>query len=363
MTINTISSSAPIVTKSSTTSNSPDIVTPTPPSTSDNTISTKWGFKVDENGFFGIDFNETVGIPDDIKVHQSMMDMADKYTSVRNNGMDSLSLFSKTWALFSTIAGDTLDPSGTGYMTQEETAAMPKSYVSKGTLTDGIVSVQKNMNQYIETSRFAAEVDNLSDGMLSIGFRGFMAYDGVSSRDGDGSTAFYGSREVFEYYSGANYEENQVDDKLAVGELFGAFFYKRVDEEISAFESYNSGQNARGYMQNGSIQGTKNYYQFLESGMDIKTYIENAKGKEYLDDFSNRISRLPNGTVDTDLADKFFEELERSIQEQRKIYQEATYASLESSIKDNTNSTLSSAYQNVKSTKLPSSGSLISIGA
>lgn len=167
---------------------------------------------------------------------------------------------------------------------------------------------------------------------------------------------------MFEYYSGANYEENQVDDKLAVGELFGAFFYKRVDEEISAFESYNSGQNARGYMQNGSIQGTKNYYQFLESGMDIKTYIENAKGKEYLDDFSNRISRLPNGTVDTDLADKFFEELERSIQEQRKIYQEATYASLESSIKDNTNSTLSSAYQSAKSTKLPSSGSLISIG-
>lgn len=335
------------------------------------TISTKWGFKVDENGFFGTDFNKAAGIPENVKIHQTMMDIAEKYTAARGDGMDSLKVFSRVWTLYSTIAGDTLDPSGTGYMTQQEAAAMPKSYVSKGSLTDGIVSVQKNMDQWNAMSKIAADVDNATDGLLNTGWKGFMAFDGVSGRDNNGETAFYGSREVFELHAGTKYEEKESDDKLAVGELFGAFFYKRVDEETNSYNMDNNNTSMSGVQYNGSVKATKEYYKFLESGQDIKTYISNTKGKDYLEEFSNRISRLPNGEIDTDLADKFFEELDKSLQNERAQYQANSYPSLDAStsktaadLTDNGSlGQLSQMYQTTQKIKLPTAGSLINIGA
>jgi len=334
------------------------------------TISTKWGFKVDENGFFGTDFNKAVGIPDNIKIHQTMMDIADKYTVARGDGMDSLNVFSRVWTLYSTIAGNTLDPSGTGYMTQQEAAAMPKSYVSKGSLTDGVVSVQKNMDQWFAMQKTAADVDNATDGLLNTGWKGFMAFDGTSGKDNDGTTAFYGSREIFELHSGTKYEKSESEDKLAIGELFGAFFYKRVDEETNAYNMDNSNISMSGVQYNGSVKSTQAYYKFLESGQDIKTYISSTKGKDYLDEFTNRISRLPNGEIDTNLADKFFEELETSLQKQRTQYQANSYPYLDPSISkttaDSTDNTplsqLSPMYHTTKSIKLPATGSLINLG-
>ena len=360
--------SASIVKKSSETSSDAAITSTDTDSTSVSaTISTKWGFKVDENGFFSTDFNKAAGIPENVKIHQTMMDMADKYTSERGDGVDSLNVFSRVWTLYSTIAGNTLDPSGTGYMTQQEAAAMPKSYVSKGSLTDGIVSVQKNMDQWFAMQKIAAEIDNVSDGLLNIGMKGFMAFDGTSGKDNDGTTAFYGSREVFELHSGTQYEENESEDKLAIGELFGAFFYKRIDEETNAYNMDNNNISMSGTQYNGSVKSTKAYYEFLESGQDIKTYISNSKGKDYLDEFTNRISRLPNGEIDTDLANKFFEELEISLQKQRAQYQANNYQSLDSSTTSSTDNVplnqLSQIYQTTKSIKLPTSGSLINLGA
>ncbi len=368
--------SASIVKKSSETSSdtgvtSTDTISTSAASSVSATISTKWGFKVDENGFFSTDFNKAAGIPENVKIHQTMMDMADKYTSTRGDGVDSLNIFSRVWTLYSTIAGNTLDPSGTGYMTQQEASAMPKSYVSKGSLTDGIVSVQKNMDQWFAIQKIAADVDNATDSLLNTGWKGFMAFDGTSGKDNDGTTAFYGSREVFELHSGTQYEENKSEDKLAIGELFGAFFYKRIDEETNAYSMDNNNISMSGTQYNGSVKSTKAYYEFLESGQDIKTYISSSKGKDYLDEFTNRISRLPNGEIDTNLADKFFEELEISLQKQRAQYQANSYQSLDSSTSKSTTSStdnvplnqLSQIYQTTKSIKLPTTGSLINLGA
>ncbi len=283
-------------------------------------------FAVDKDGFFGVDFNKAAGIPDNIKIHKTMLLQAEAFAEVEGEKLDPVSVITRMWNLFKTITSDTLDPEGTGYMTQQETAAMPKSYISKGGIMDGIVSVQKDMDEYDAAVRLAGDVANVSDYSLDIGLRGFMAFDGVAPMDGNGETAFYGSRGVFNDYAGTAYEKNQTDDKLAVGELFGAFFFKRVDEETAEYVMEKKDSDPR---LGRSAQATKAYYDYLSSGQDMKTYLTSTKGKDYMDEPTKRMTTLPDGTVDPELADMFFTELDKEQKALRTEYKANNYPELE----------------------------------
>lgn len=333
MSINTISSSiyAPIVTKSSTTSNSPDIITS--PSTSDNTISTKWGFKVDENGFFGIDFNEAAGIPPNVKIHQNQLEMAETYAKAIGSNDDPLTALSKVWSFFAKVAGSSLDPDGS--MTIEQVDNMPLSFQSNGSLLDDLVSVQKSWEETQKVTDLHNDIGAMSDNTLNSGLRGF--FGGLKMWDPDGEQ----TKGFFEATFGVQYDPDGIEGELGVGELFGCFCAINLPEGRE------------------SIEKIRSYYALVESGQDFRSYLTDKFGSEYVKQLADKVNTMPDGKVIPDMFDMLLQEIDRHMRDDY-----ASYLSGQNSIadfvKDNTNS---SAYQSAKSTKLPSSGSLISIGA
>ncbi len=324
------------------------------------TIPTKWGFKVDANGFFGTDFNTAAGLPENMKIHESMMSMASDYSKVSDENIDPMTVVSKVWNLYKTVAGNTLDPDKTGYMTQEEVGKMPKSYVSKGSLLDGVVSVQTDDKEYFD--KLSANMTFIGAAAVkpSIGLRGFSNL-AIAPND-DPTTSFYGARDVYDSYA-TTYEKSQPTDKLAVGELFGAFFYKQVSDEIGDFKGGDA--TVRG----DTVQSTRDYYARLQSGQDTKTYISNTKGEDYLANLTKQLATKPDGTFDPSLVDSFFEKMDQSAKEELADYQANNYPSLDSSLtsKSSDNSPLSKiskAYQTSggNTAKLPS-GSLMNSSA
>jgi len=145
-------------------------------------------------------------------------------------------------------------------------------------------------------SNITSSVDNATDGLWILNGK-LYGFDGVQEAK-SGYTAFYGSQRN-ELYSEPNMKRMNRVDKLAVGELFGAFFYKRVDQETN---SYNMDNNNMSRVKPYTVPWrTKEYYKFLESGQDIKTIYRTLKGK-ISRRISNRISRLPNARLIPKLA-------------------------------------------------------------
>lgn len=288
--------------------------------TSTNMSITNSSYAVDSNGFFGTDFNQAVGIPNNIKIHQTM------FIQAQGEGVDAMSVMSKVWTLFKTISGNTLDPNQDGYVTQQEINAMPKSYISKGFLMDGIVSIQNTLDDMNSASHASSNVSAATDGALDTGFRGFMAFGAYSRVDTDPNIALFGHRESFESYSGVAYDNDLPKDKIAVGELFNSFFYQKVDSETAGYISAKSGGDTIGM----NVNSTKEYYKFLQSGKDMETYLTETKGKDYLEELKRRMSMLKNGQVDLDLGELFFAELDKNQKDLLSQYNANNYAELDS---------------------------------
>jgi hypothetical protein len=324
------------------------------------TISTKWGFKVDENGFFGTDFNKAAGLPENMKVHQKIMDMADEYSKARGDNIDPLTMVSKVWNLYKTVAGNSLDPEGTGYMTQEEVDKMPKSYVSKGSLLDGVVSVQNSFAEYgahLVNIKEAGPLFNAVNFTSTSGMRGFsgMMYgDDVSKI----------CSQEYESYTKTPYDSKQSSGTISIGELFGSFFFSSVNNET---QELKPNPNDEHYIEAGmnSVKATKAYYAFLDSGQDIKSYIEKMQGKDTYEQMTQRMGTHPDSKFDQTTVDWLMDELDKSIKQGFQEYKANNFQSLDPSkeiegTKDS--KTQKSAYQSTNAQKLPSS-SLISIFA
>lgn len=288
---------------------------------------TNFGYEVDENGFFGTDLNDALGIPQNIKIHQAMVAQASAYTQAQGESIEPLQVISNIWKLFSTIAGNTLDPDKDGYITQKEINAMPKSYISKGSLMDGIVSVQRNSADAYAAANTSYNIAAASDGTLDSGFRGFMLYGAYSRIDTDPEIALFGHREIFEEYSGVEYDENLPADKITVGELFDSFFYQKVDGETAAYVYDKADINSQNLC---SINpnATKNFYKYLESGQDMKTYLEDTKGTDYLNSLIKRLGTIAGGDFVSELVDEFFANLDKAQKELYAQYKANQYPEL-----------------------------------
>lgn len=282
-------------------------------------------YAVDSNGFFGTDFNKAAGIPDNIKIHQAMYAQADAYAQQQGGNVTAMDVISRVWTLFKTISGDTLDPNNDGYISQQEINAMPKSYVSKGSLMDGIVSIQHTTEEKNTLVRTAANIGAASDGALDCGYRGFMDMGVYSRIDTDPEIALFAHREIFEDYTGVAYDKDLPSDKIALGELFDSFFCFKVDQETAGSITANSDNAHMGI----DVNATREYYKFLESGEDMQTYLAKTKGESYLQQFKTMFSTLPNGIVIPDLADKFFDEIDQQQQELYNQYIANAYAFLD----------------------------------
>jgi hypothetical protein len=290
---------------------------------------TNCDYEVDEKGFFGADFNKAMGIPENIKIHQAMLTQAAAYSQAQGENIDPATVISKVWKLFSTIAGGTLDPDKDGYISQKEINAMPKSYITKGSLMDGIVSVQTNNADVYTAANTSYDVATASGGSLDSGFRGFTLYSAYSRTDTDPEVALFGHREMFEEYSGVEYDDNLPTDKISVGELFDSFFYQRVDAETAAYVYGNAHTDVKNQLTI-NPNATKKFYEYLESGQDMQTYLKNTKGEDYLKNLIKELGTLANGSFSSELVDKFFEELDKEQKELYAQYKANNYSELES---------------------------------
>jgi hypothetical protein len=376
MSVNSIASQSvfvnttPSATKSS---NSSAIVSasdtsPTTATSSDATISTPYGFKVDENGFFGADFNKAAGLPENMKVHQKMMDMASEYANALGGNTDPLAIVSKVWNLYKTVAGSTLDPDGTGYMTQAEVDKMPKGYVSKGSLLDGVTSVQGTMAEYgakLKENgalfRASLSINNDNDTLAHLKHsldNGMRAFSGLTFGDNLLKTC----SDEYERNTKVPYEDKQSDGKISVAELFGSFFFMNVNSEIEDAKASSNGTGTQSV-----ADKTRNYDKFLESGKDIKSYLTGTYGNDYLANLTKQLGTDLEGKFHQSMVDTFFDTLDKELTQSREEYQANNYPPLDStSVKLTDNSAskqLSQGYQTTQNIKLPMAGSLINVGA
>lgn len=318
---------------------------------------TNGAFEVDSDGFFGTDFNKAAGIPSNIKIHQAMYVQAQAYSQAQGENADPVAVISKVWNLFNTIAGDTLDPDKDGFITQKEINAMPKSYVSKGSLMDGIVSIQDTMDEMYAVSNMSYKIKEVTDHTLDLGLRGFMAMGCFARTDTDPYVGLFAHREVFDSYSGVEYDKNLPSDKIAVGELFDSFFYQKVDGETAGYILNKNDGN----MVCINANATKEYYKFLESGKDMQTYLTDTKGKEYVEQLKKSLSTMKNGQINPELADIFFSALDKEQKEFFAQYLANKYAELDPKKSDTTKTQISTqsildSKQSTPSNKVISSG-------
>ena len=300
------------------------------------TNPTKWGFKVDSDGFFGTDFNAAANIPSTIKIHQNMMDQAEKYLNVTGNSLDPMAAISKSWNLYKTVAGNTLDPNGTGIMSKAQAQAMPDTFVTKGDFLDPLVSVQRTDEEVMKVVVFNQDIESLSNANFYVGIKFFRNH---SVED---------CRRTMEHNTGTVYDKNLPDDQLAVGEMFSKFVFDHIT--LYCAEDQLS-----------TIQSVKNFHAFLESGESMRSYTNRTQGKAFLDDYAYNLAKLPNGSFDPTMIDKLFEELDASMKEMREQIKNLPSES-KLAEEDKSSKKQSTQYQSSSNTKLPA-GSLISVGA
>lgn len=318
---------------------SPDMSNTSATSSVDATISTKWGFKVDGNGFFGADFNKVAGIPANIKINQKQMEMVEEYSKITASSDDPIKALGKVWNFFSKVAGSTLDSDGT--MTISQVSKMPKGFEFDGSLLDNPISIQQTQEEYLQASKVSGDIQGLSNNTFQTGFRTFF---GENILVGDNIPNIKG---IYQNYISPNYDQNESQDQINVGELFGVFCYQTMNG-----------------MDKDTFDATKAYYSFVESGQDFKSYLTDKFGADYV---KNLADGMNTHFKDPDMFDTLMKEIDRHNKANYTSYlsSQNTIADSILSQSDNTtstNSTLSSAYQGIKNVKLPSAGSLINIG-
>ena len=350
MSVSNVSSSFTLPIPSLTTTKSVDssslttsVADTTTSSAVDATIPTKWGFKVDANGFFGTDFNAAAGIPADVKINQKQMDMVEQYTSVVGSSDDPVTALGKVWSFFSKVAGSSLDSDGS--MTINQVANMPFSYQSDGSLLDNPVSVQQTEADYTKVNNPSNLIEGMSQNTLDTGLRTFIGGQNSGSQV-DPNVSYWKDNYKAEY--GVSYDSTEASDKVSVGELFGHFC-----------------SDAMGGTTHDTYNNTKAYYSTLKSGQGFQSYLTDKFGADYVKDLSAGIDKVSN---DPDMFDTLLKEIDQSMKETYNNYlqsQNSTSNSILESSNDNStssSSTLKTAYTSAKNSNLPSSGSLINIG-
>lgn len=307
----------------------------------DATISTKWGFKVDENGFFGADFNKVAGIPANIKINQKQMETVEQYSKIVGSSDDPVTALGKVWSFFSKVAGSTLDSDGS--MTIEQVAKMPFSYQIDGSLLNNPVSVQNSWDEMDKVNSAYSNIAAMSNNTLDNGLQGF--FGGLTQWDPNGDQL----KETYKALTGVEYDSNEPSGEVGVGELFGVFCNNALQPEKEYVDNVHS------------------YYAFLQSGQDFKSYLTNKFGSDYMQKLTDAINTMPDGKVIPSMIDDLFKELDQSMKANYTSYLSSQNTIADSILSQNdnttsTNSTLSSMYQGIKNVKSPSAGSLINIG-
>lgn len=108
-----------------------------------------YGYKVDDDNFFGEDFNQALGIPNYIKLTPFDLDrfqrtnydemLLSQYERVGKN--DPTGYLKQAWNLFEQILGEDFNPNGNGYITKEQYRHLPKGIELKGSIYDGIATI------------------------------------------------------------------------------------------------------------------------------------------------------------------------------------------------------------------------------
>lgn len=318
-------------------------------SSTDATVSTKWGFKVDENGFFGSDFNNAAGIPENVKIHQNQLKMAETYTKAIGSSDDPVKALGKVWSFFSKVAGSALDSDGS--MTEAQILKMPKSFQSDGSFLDNPVSVQKTTAEAEKLSQISGKIQGLTNtnpdildkDALDTGQRSFFGA-GYS-----GSLPDYQSeiKELYQNYVAPVDPASTVDNEISVSELFGVFCWSEMP--VSA-EMHDNIQN---------------YYEFLKSGKDFQSYLTDEFGTGYVKNLADGMNKHFDNP---DMFDTLMKEIDRHMKNDYASYLSSQNMTTDSILSQNDNTTssstkLSSTYQALKNTKLPVSGSLLNTGA
>jgi hypothetical protein len=304
------------------------------------TISTPWGFKVDENGFFGTDFNKAAGIPANVKIHKQQMETVEQYTKIVGSSDDPVKALGKVWSFFSKVAGSTLDSDGS--MTIEQVAKMPWSFQSNGSLLDNPISVQNTNTEYTKVNNPSNLIGGMSQNTLDTGLRLFIGGQNSGSQLNQ-DVSYWKDGYQSEY--GVAYDSAEASDQISVGELFGHFCMDSMVLDQTTFDN------------------TRAYYSVLESGQDFKAYLTEKFGAEYVKNISDGIAKAFD---DPDMFDTLMKEIDHHMKDDYASYLSSPNTTAGSSLSQNdtsTNSTLSSAYQALKNAKLPTAGSLINIGA
>ncbi|MGD9970482.1 MAG: hypothetical protein AB7S65_08495 [Sulfuricurvum sp.] len=313
----------------------------------DATISTKWGFKVDENGFFGADFNKAAGIPVNVKINQTQLEMAETYTKAIGSSDDPVTALGKIWSFFSKVAGNALDSDGS--MTESQILKMSKTFQSDGSLLDNPVSVQKTAAEAEALSQISGKIQGLTNTNPDVLDKA--AFD-------TGQRSFFGSgyagslpdfkseiKELYQNYVAPVDPASSVENEISVSELFGVFCMQEMPASADTHEN------------------VQNYFNFVQSGQDFKSYLTEKFGADHV---KNLADGMNANFKDPDMFDNLMKEIDRHNKENYASYLSSQNTTADSILNQNdkttTNSTLSSAYQGIKNVKLPTSGSLINIG-
>lgn len=313
------------------------------------TISTKWGFKVDENGFFSTDFNKAAGIPVNVKIHQNQLEMAETYTKAIGSNDDPVKALGKVWSFFSKVAGNTLDIDGS--MTETQILKMPKSFQSNGSLLDNPVSVQKTEAESKELSQISGKIQGLTNTNPNVldkdafdtGQRGFFG-GGYAGSLPDFHSAI---KDMYQNFVAPVGPASNIENEISVSELFGVFCMQEMPSSSDVHENI------------------QNYYNFLKSGQNFQSYLTDKFGANYVKNLADGIAKTFN---DPDMFDTLMKEIDRHMKDDYAGYLSSQNISADSILSNSdstisSNSTPSSVYKALKNTKLPTSGSLINLGA
>ncbi|MDD2448084.1 MAG: hypothetical protein PHS42_00340 [Sulfurimonas sp.] len=336
--------SASIVKKRSETSEiSTDAISLSAVSSDSATISTKWGFKVDENGFFSTDFNKAAGIPDNIKIHKNQMAMTETYTKAIGSNDDPVTALGKVWSFFSKVAGNTLDIDGS--MTVDQIKNMPYSFQSNGSLLDNPISIQRTETEAYEVSQISGKIQGLTNTNPDIldkdafdtGQRGFFG-GGYAGSDPDALTGY---KNLYKDFVASVVPSSEFENEISVSELFGLFSMQEMDVSAETHENI------------------QNYYNFLKSGQDFQSYLTDKFGADYV---TNLADGMNIHFDDPDMFDTLMKEIDRHTKENYSSYLSGQSIAKDSILSKNDNNTPSSAYQTLKNAKLPTSGKLLNLG-
>lgn len=313
------------------------------------TVSTKWGFKVDENGFFGTDFNKAAGIPSNVKINQTQLEMAETYTKAIGSSDDPVTALGKIWSFFSKVAGNSLDSDGS--MTESQILKMPKSFQSDGSLFDNPVSVQKTASEAQELDQISGKIQGLTNTNPDVldkeafdtGQRSFFGA-GYSGSLPDFQS---GIKDLYQNYVAPVDPASSMENEISVSELFGVFCMQEMPASADRHENI------------------QNYYNFLKSGKSFQSYLTDEFGADYV---KNLADGMNTHYKDPNMFDTLMKEIDRHMKDDYASYLSSQNIATDTlnSLSDKTASTsptLSSAYQSIKNVKLPVSGSLINLGA